>query len=104
MEDRLTAMAAPPTHVFIGGSGGRLAEIITAVKNMNPHARIVITAVSLETIAEADKVIKENDVTDVSVEQLSVSRGTRVGDHTIMLAQNPVYIFAFTLDCKRKAD
>ena len=41
-----------PTHAFIGGSGGRLMDILQTLYRKNPHMRIVINAISMETIAE----------------------------------------------------
>ena len=45
----------PPTHVFIGGSSGNLREILLAVKKKNPDVQIVLTAISLDTMAEVWK-------------------------------------------------
>lgn len=39
-----------PTHVFVGGSGGRLREIVGAVRVKNARARFVVNAVTLETL------------------------------------------------------
>ena len=42
----------PPTHLFIGGSSGNLKEILTVVKQKNPNVKIVISAISLETVRD----------------------------------------------------
>ena len=39
----------PPTHAFIGGSGGHMREIVAALLDANPHVRIVANAITLET-------------------------------------------------------
>ena len=48
-----------PTHVFIGGSGGNMKEILETVLEKNPNARIVATAVTLESIAELTRCLRE---------------------------------------------
>ena len=42
----------PPTHVFIGGSSGRLADILHVIWEKNPRTRVVVNAISLETVAQ----------------------------------------------------
>ena len=83
-----------PTHVFIGGSGGELKDIISLVLVKNPAARIVVNTVTAETFAAALDAVKTLPVTDVEIVELSVSRGRRVGSYHLMTAQNPVYLFS----------
>jgi len=87
----------PPTHAFIGGSSGNLKEIMTALSGAGGSVRVVINAVSLETIAEIQSVIREFPVSGLSLEQISVSRARELGNHHLMMAENPVMIVAFTL-------
>lgn len=82
-----------PTHVFIGGSGGKLKEIVNAVRCKNVNARFVVTAVSVETIAEMEKLKAEYG--DMEIVQLNVSRARKTGEYNLMRAENPVFIFAF---------
>ena len=86
-----------PTHAFIGGSSGELREILTALCDKGESVRVVINAVSLETIAEIRTVLKDFGVSDLSIEQVSVSRAKVLGSHHLMNAENPVMIAAFTL-------
>ena len=87
----------PPTHAFIGGSSGNLKKIMTALSGAGGSVRVVINAVSLETIAEIQSVIREFPVSGLSLEQISVSRARELGNHHLMMAENPVMIAAFTL-------
>ena len=82
-----------PTHVFIGGSTGSLREIVALVLEKNPNARLVLTAVTLESVAEMDQLIKEFHFTDTDVTCLNVSRARELGSYHLMTAQNPVYLF-----------
>lgn len=84
-----------PTHAFIGGSGGRLRDILTALYQKNPAMRIVITAVSLETVSEIAEVLKQMPVREAEMIQIQVSRAREAGSHHLMQAENPVFICSF---------
>ncbi len=85
-----------PTHVFIGGSGGRLVDIIKAVRKKNPKVRFVLNAVTLETMGELMKLQSLfPEYADMEVIQVSVSRAKVLGSHHLMRAENPVCIAAF---------
>ena len=81
-----------PTHAFIGGSSGNLREIINVLREKNPHIRIVITAISLETVSEITALLKETEVAQSEVVALQVSRAKAVGNYHLMQAENPVYL------------
>lgn len=83
-----------PTHVFIGGSGGNLKEIIEAALLKNPRVRIAINTVTAETFAEATAAIKALPLKNEEIVELQVSRGRKVGAYHLMTAQNPVYIIS----------
>ena len=86
-----------PTHAFIGGSSGELREILRALTEKADGIRVVINAVSLETMAEIQGVLSGFEITDLSIEQISVSRSRELGSYHLMTAENPVMIAAFTL-------
>ena len=88
-----------PTHVFIGGSSGSLAGILEAIREKagQNRVRVVINAVSLETMAEISRVIREYGVSDAVIEQISVSRSRELGNYHLMTAENPVMIASFTI-------
>lgn len=83
-----------PTHVFIGGSGGNLKEIITAALSKNPCVRIVLNTVTAETFAEATTAIRDLHLINEEIVELNVSRARKVGAYHMMTAQNPVYIIS----------
>ncbi len=85
-----------PTHAFIGGSKGRLIPILESLRAKNPRMRVVVTAVSLETLAEIQSALKKFSVTDDEIIQLSVSRAEKAGSHSLLKAGNPVFICSFT--------
>lgn len=81
-----------PTHVFIGGSSGNLKEILRVVLNKNPNVRIVLNAISLETIKEAMEAMEEGLLPDAEIVQISAARSRKLGAYHMMTGQNPVYI------------
>ncbi|MCD7825007.1 MAG: precorrin-6A reductase [Clostridiaceae bacterium] len=89
-----------PTHVFIGGSKGRLAQIVHAVRRRNPEARFVANAVTWETIAQL-KALQEEipEYRNMEFIQVNVSKGTETGRCHMIHAQNPVWIFSFGGAC-----
>lgn len=84
-----------PTHAFIGGSGGNLAEILCVLYQKNPAMRIVITAVTLETVSELTTLLKKLPVVHDEMIHLQVSRAKKAGSCHLMQAENPVYICSF---------
>ena len=85
-----------PDSVFIGGSRGKMTEILDLVRKKNPGVRIVINAISLETMMQVMEYIKDQDIDDEEVIQVSVSRAKQVGNYHMMQGQNPIYIISFT--------
>ena len=85
-----------PTHAFIGGSGGKLLEILQVLYRKNPHMRIVINAISMETIAEFKEVLDTFPVEEEEILQMQVSRVKKLGDYHLPQAENPVWICSFT--------
>ncbi|MDE6388078.1 MAG: precorrin-6A reductase [Lachnospiraceae bacterium] len=83
------------THAFIGGSGGRLREILAVLWQINPKMRIVMNAVSMETICEIKEVLPMYKTKEEQIVQLQVNRVTKAGSHHLMRAENPVWICAF---------
>ena len=81
-----------PTHVFIGGSSGNLKEILCCVKKKNPEVRIVINAISLETIREVMEAIEEGILEEPEVMQMTVAKSRCLGSYHMMMGQNPIYI------------
>lgn len=95
--DGFTELPAP-THAFIGGSSGALKDILHSLYKKNPSMRIVINAVSLETICQAQKLVKEIPVRNLEIVQLGVSKAEMIGKHTMLKAGNPVIIFSFDFE------
>ena len=85
-----------PTHAFIGGSGGRMKEILDFLYQKNPRMRVVINAISLETICEIREVLSIYPMAEKELIQLQASRTNQIGGYHMMKAENPVWICSFT--------
>lgn len=97
----LEALPAP-THVFIGGSGGNLKEIIAAVLHKNPQAVIVVNTVTLETQTLVQACAEQFGFARFEAVCLNVQRANAVGNLHMMQALSPVWIFTLcggTLPC-----
>lgn len=83
-----------PTHVFVGGSSGNLREILKTVLERSPEVRIVINAISLETLKEAMDAAEEGLLENVQITQITAARSRVLGRYHMMTGQNPVYIIS----------
>lgn len=81
-----------PTHAFLGGTSGNLQEIMDVILEKNPAAKIVATAVTLESIAALTACAARFEASETVT--LSVSRARPLGHYHLLTAQNPVYIFS----------
>jgi len=84
---------ATPDSVFVGGSGGRLAAILSAVAaRLHPQGRIVVNMAVLERTQEAYHQLKGlGFATELTM--VSSARGKEMTDGTVRLdAMNPVFV------------
>ena len=81
-----------PDRVFIGGSSGKLARIVEKALTANPHVRLCITAITLETLIEALSLIERFSLENADVVQVSVARARELAGYHMMRAHNPIYI------------
>ncbi|BCB97404.1 precorrin-6Y-methylase [Dissulfurispira thermophila] len=79
-----------PDRVFIGGSGGRLKEIVDFISDINcEHA--VINATTIETLNDAIQYLKGNGF-EIKVSEIFISRSKGIAGKNHMSALNPVFI------------
>lgn len=85
-----------PTNVFIGGSRGQLEAIVEKVWKLNNEAVIVISAVTLETLARITELAAKNtdDGYNVRCEvvQMQVNQVRQAGNYHMMQGTNPVFL------------
>lgn len=83
-----------PTHAFIGGSSGNIIEIVNWLTEVNPDIRIVATAISIESIAMLNELVKIHSDRHAELVCVSIAKGKRVADYSLLEGMNPVYIFS----------
>ena len=88
--DGLRGLPAPD-KVFLGGTGGKLRDILQLIHEKNPKAIVCTTAITIETLSQAVSEM-ESLGRRTEITQLAVSRSRRTGAGHMMLAQNPVYL------------
>ena len=84
-----------PTHVFIGGSGGEIGQILLEVFSKNPGARVVVNCITSETLAALQTALNRLPVQDVECIQVSVHREETLGSYHYLRGMNPVFIISF---------
>lgn len=81
-----------PDAVFIGGSGGELAQLIALVlQRLKPQGQLVMNFVTIENLASAIEILKNLGAT-WDVLQLQASRSKPILHMHRMAAENPVWI------------
>lgn len=86
-----------PTHVFIGGSGKKTREILEYFKFKGQSVeKIVLTAVTFETLTEVLTVINEKNFQEIfeyEVIEVSIAKTKRLSSYSLLMANNPVFLF-----------
>lgn len=102
---RLVEGAAPgalesletPDAVFIGGTKGSMEQVVDLVLDRSPKARICISAICIETLCEAVKILQKRGI-EPEVTQIGISRGRAAGQLHLLMANNPVFLIAGNCD------
>ena len=82
-----------PDVAFIGGSKGKMAEIVELLLRKNPAIRLVINTVTVENTAKALELLDTERFVDVEMVQLQVNKAKKVGTSHMMTANSPITIF-----------
>lgn len=88
--------AIPPDaqfdRVFIGGSGGNLADIVKSLGEK--PLRVVISAITLESVGEALAALKDCGFGSIEAVQITAARSRAAGSKHLMMGLNPVTIIS----------
>ncbi len=80
-----------PHRIIVGGSGGKLKEILgVAEEKLLPGGRMVINAVTLDTLEKAINCLHTPWTTDIV--QVTMARSEMVGHSHLLRGTNPVFI------------
>ena len=82
------------THAFLGGTGGHVEEILRQLLSQNPHMRIVINVIALESLQAVCQALKKMEI-EPEIVCMQVSRAEKAGPYHLMKGENPVYILSF---------
>jgi len=81
--------------IFVGGSGGSLADIIKWSHDLLvPQGRLVLNFILLNNLMEALDLLATENFTEVEVNQLQVSRLTKLGKGFYFKPNNPTFIIS----------
>ena len=80
-----------PDAAFIGGSKGRLSEILAKLFRLNPRMQVVLDAIALETVTEVLTICTQMQL-QMDMVQVQVSKTRAAGRYHMMTGQNPVFI------------
>ncbi len=82
-----------PNRVFIGGSGGRICQILEVVRNkLLPGGRVIVNSVTLDTLNETLNFFSSGWQTEVI--QVAVNKLSYLGSRRILKAGNPVFVIS----------
>ena len=88
-----------PDRIFLGGTAGNMEAILRLALEKNPRVRVVVTAVTLETIGEAVRCFDALGFADADIVQIAATRTRKAGRYHLMDAQNPVWILSGEAAC-----
>jgi len=92
--DCLDEIKDHPDSVFIGGSSGNMKEIIVrCAKRLKPYGKIVINAVTIESLYEATEGLKECNF-NYDITLLNVARSKDIIGLTRLEALNPIFVIS----------
>ena len=92
-EADIAIKAAPvPDCVFVGGSGGNLSSMLDTLYAKNANLRIVMNAITLETLSEITTYYKAKADFSLEIVNVFIARSKKLGSYNLMMAQNPIYI------------
>lgn len=83
----------PLDAAFIGGSSGAMEGIFKAILDKNPRARLVVSAIALESLDQAIRAFGAHGL-EPDITQLGVARAKRVAGLHMMMSQNPIFILS----------
>ena len=83
-----------PQRVFIGGTKGRLGVILDTIYKKNPCCLVVMTAITVETLAVVTAYYAQHAAYTLDIIQVSIAKSKTAGPYHMMIGQNPIYILS----------
>ena len=76
-----------PTHAFLGGTSGKMADILSLLLAKNPEVRVVVNAITLESVSKVMEWTAARGI-EADIVLVSVSRAKAAGRVHMMMAQD----------------
>ena len=84
-----------PDAIFIGGSGGNLAELIDwSLHHLPAGGRLVLSFILLDNVTRALELLRAAPVADLDCTQLQISQLTGLGSGYYFRPNNPVFVIS----------
>lgn len=83
-----------PEAVFLGGTGGNLEAVLSAILEKNPAAHLVMTAITLETLEAARSAFRKFELPEPEIVQVAASRVEVRGSYHMLRAMDPVFVLS----------
>ncbi len=83
-----------PQRVFIGGTKGKLDTILDTIYKKNPACVVVMTAITVETLAAITAYYAQHTTYTLDITQVSIAKSKAVGTYHMMMGQNPIYVLS----------
>lgn len=77
---------------FIGGSGGKLGDILDSIYIKNSNCRVVINCIALESLAACLVYYKTKPDYQTEIVNITVAKSKKVASYNMMMGSNPIYI------------
>ena len=88
--DALVDLPAPD-KVFLGGTTGKLEQIVDVILEKNTNATIVANAITLETIGSIIDVFKKKNL-KTEIISATIAKSKKLGNYNMMMGENPIYV------------
>jgi precorrin-6Y C5,15-methyltransferase (decarboxylating) len=95
----ILAELPPVNRAFIGGSSGALRPIVAGLAKHPGLRRLVVTALTLETLHEAVCLYEERGMAP-EVACVNTALAEKTGGRHLMKAENPVYVISGDVDAR----
>lgn len=93
-------LLARPDAIFIGGSGGNLAELIDwSLQHLPAGGRLVLSFILLDNVTRALELLRAAKVQQLDCTQLQISRLTGLGSGYYFRPNNPVFVISCLKEC-----
>lgn len=84
----------PPTHAFLGGTSGRMDQILALLFEKNPEVRVVVNAITIESLSVLCEWTRAREL-EPEIVLVQVAKAKTAGSVHMMMGQNPVYVISF---------